>query len=557
MKGLFFNSLPDDTNPTGYDRPFNADDISDFLSVCWDTGVCKTDSVNGVPQGLKVLAIGGMTVSVNVGRCAIKGKVGINIAADTFTVSENGTNANRYDYIVARYDNNVSARTISLQLITGDSTIPTVDDLAQNSARVNQHDLMLAYITVAPSVTEITQSNITDTRGNKELCPWFTPVKGYEEYYDAIVETHESTVTLAEISKTVVTDLPSKLYNERYSIIEVYTNGIREAENAYTASVNAGYIVITFAAAKAVGSKITVSLGSFIDGEGMGTALAQYTQLLADVADLKTGREYDYICNGVNDNVKLSRIATEWLNGGTDYGSKIVRVYGNFGCSAAYGGAGTAANPYRWFEVGTGGVVNRRIIFDFSGCGEISLPIAANTYNTIFYGYNAHIIGANLYVNQTGVDTVVKCFSSTNGAIRAEDCRFLLYCYKDSMIANGGTFVRCFGFVANETNNSYCFSTYTGNLLRIDGGEYYAYTGDANNQSAVIGQSAANAVSILNGVNAPTLARAGFYQTNSLLQWVGGGELRCTDLISELPLIVVAAIAEIRGTIIKNKPNSL
>jgi hypothetical protein len=94
---------------------------------------------------------------------------------------------------------------------------------------------------------------------------------------------------------------------------------------------------------------------------------------------------------------------------------------------------------------------------------------------------------------------------------------------------------------------------FTDSLLRIEGGEYYAYTGASSAQSAVVGQSAADSVSILNAVNAPTLARSGFYQTNSVLQWAGGGILSCTDLVSALPLIVVAGISNIRGTIAKSK----
>jgi hypothetical protein len=61
----------------------------------------------------------------------------------------------------------------------------------------------------------------------------------------------------------------------------------------------------------------------------------------------------------------------------------------------------------------------------------------------------------------------------------------------------------------------------------------------------------------LNGVNAPTLARSGFYQTNSVLQWAGGGILSCTDLVSALPLITVAGISNIRGTIEKSKAGAM
>jgi hypothetical protein len=105
----------------------------------------------------------------------------------------------------------------------------------------------------------------------------------------------------------------------------------------------------------------------------------------------------------------------------------------------------------------------------------------------------------------------------------------------------------------NVTNNSYCFLPFSGSLLRIYGGEYYAYTGSSSSQSAIVGQSAANSITILHAVNAPSVGFDDYRQTNSLLQWEGGGELRCTDLVSKLPMIVVAGNAEIRGTIVLSK----
>ena len=240
MRALFFNALPDAESATGYDRNYNADDLSNFLSIVCDTGVVKTNTANTQPQGLKVVAASGMTINVNAGKAAIKGKGFINEAIESLTVTANGTASNRYDYVVIKYDNNVSVRDITIELRTGTSSIPTVASLTRN-AKV--YELMLAYITVAPSATSIAQTNITDTRGNADLCPWFTAVKGYDDYYDAIVQVHENTVTLSSITNTVITDLPSRLYNKRYSLIEVYTNGIKEPESAFTASVSGGYKV--------------------------------------------------------------------------------------------------------------------------------------------------------------------------------------------------------------------------------------------------------------------------------------------------------------------------
>lgn len=548
-KALFFNAIRNASSSTGYDRNYNADDLSDWLSMVCENGVVKTNTVNNEPRGLKVVAANGMTVGVNAGKAAIKGKAFINETLEQFTITANGTAANRYDYIVVKFDNTVSVRDIKLELRTGTSSIPSVQNLTRSD---KIYELMLAYIAVAPSVTSITQANITDTRGNAELCPWFTAVKGYEEYYDAIVETHESTVTLTSITNTVVTDLPSSLYNAKYSLIEVYTNGIKEPKTAFTASVSGGYVVITFTAQKAVGTKITAILNNFIDGEGMATALAQYTQLVKDVADLKGSGEFNYICNGVNDNILISNLVRSFYSV-NDYKSLKLNIIGNIGMSAAYSGTGTSANPYAWFDFTKQVDTNRVATVDFTNADAINPVIAAGTVNYIFRAEEIKVIGANVIASNINTNTTVKVFSSSSGRIYAESCRFWLTCYTASVIAHTGTFVNCRASVTNATSNSYCFLTSSAALLRLYGGEYYAYTGDTSALSAVVGQSGADAVSILYGVNAPTSTRSNYYQTNSIYQATGGGIINCTDLISALPLTVRDGISNIRGTIAKSK----
>lgn len=550
-KSLFYNALPDPQSVTGYDRNYNADDISDFYRFSFSTGVVKSNSINNEPTGLKVVAQSGMTINVNAGYACINGKPYINDALKAFTITANGTSANRYDYIVLRYDNNMSARNTYLALVTGNGSIPTESRLTRTN---KVYELMLGYITVAPSATSITQANIKDTRSNSNLCGWFTAVKGTSDYYDAIVQTHEFNKTLDSASTTVITDLPSKLYNNKYSLIEVYTNGLKEPQTAYTVSVNAGYIVITFTTLKAVGAKITVNLDNFIDGEGLNTALEQYNNLLQEVADLKTGAEFNYICNGSNDNVLISNIVKAFYSV-NDYKSLKLNVIGNIGMSAAATGDGGTSNPYNWFDFTKQVATERVITVDFSNCNAINPTIEDGKSNYIFRGEVMNIIGANVIATNITSNTSVKVFGSTAGRIYAENCRFWLTCYYNSTIANTGTFKNCRGSVTNVVNNSYCFLTSSSALLRLYGGEYYAYAGDNNVLSAVVAQSGADAVSILYGVNAPTVARSNYYQTNSIYQAVGGGIINCTDLISELPLLVREGISNIRGTIAKSKPN--
>lgn len=558
-KSLFFNALPNSSYETGYDRNYNADDISNWLAVVWDTGVVK--------GGLAVEAATGMNVNLNVGRAAINGKAYINNALKTFTISANGGSASRYDYIVIRFNNTIGVRAITSELVTGSNNIPTTADLTRNESI---YELMLCYIEVPANTSSIVQANITDTRGYDNsvnesgdpvygslanACPWFTAVKGYDDYYDAIVQAFESVVTLQSSSALVVTNLPASLYNDKYSIVEVYTNGIKENENAYTVGTNSEYITITFNLAKNSGAKITVDLGNFIDGEGLSTAIAGYNQFVEDVAELQQANEYNYYCNGLTDNVQISNLVNTFINGGSDYKSLKLNIIGNFGYTAMAAGSGTSTSPYRFFNFSSG---NRKVILDFGNCSKLAVSVSgayANIFN--FTSGNFTINNLNLLVND-GVTptsgTVVRVFNATSANIVCNDARIWVTGYQDSVIGYTGTFNNCRGIVNNLTNNSYCFLTAGAGLLKLNGGVYYAYCGASNLISAVVAQSAANAISILTSVVAPTQAKTGFYQTNAIYQINSNGNyVNCRELVSTLARTVVSGYSTVAGTISVNK----
>jgi hypothetical protein len=565
-KSLFFNALPDSDFETGYDRNYNADDISDWFSIVCDTGVLK--------GGLQVTAGTGLNVNVSVGKATIKGKGYVNNSIASLSLAAAPTGANpRYDMIILRMDNTQtkSARRIYLMAVTGTSSIPSVSDLTRNDSI---YDLLLGYVVVQPNATSISQ--IVDTRGwgnNKNdqdqyvdetgnpipvqalgnCCPYFTAVKGYDDYYDAIIQQFESDVTLASSSTTAVTDLPTNFYNDKYSIVDVYVNGLREEEDNYTLNTNSSYITITFDSTKNAGAVINVILKNFIDGEGLSTAINEYNQWVEDVATLKEANSYTYVCNGLTDNQQITNIVNQFINGGTDYSSLELKIVGTFGCNngtqypVSVGGSGTSDSPYRLFNFVTG---NRKVILDFSNCSNINLTISG-VYMNIFSltpTTNLKVKGLNLVANGTTSGTSIKVFSNS---VVCEDSRFWINGYTATYIAPSGTFTNCRGSVSNASGNSYCFLNT--NMLTINGGEYLAYTGSSSSRSAVVGQSAANSVSILYGVNAPTVARSSYYQTNALYQTGSGNYMNCTDLVSELPLYVVQGLSNIRGTITLSK----
>lgn len=580
-KSLFYNALADASSPTGYDRNYNADDISDWLDVVMSTGVIKSNT------GLKVTPAGGLSVSVDVGKAVINGKPYRNDAAKVFTIDTAPTGSgSRIDFIVLRFDRNASVRNTYLAYKKGTGTAAPAlirTDLI--------YELALAKITVAPYATEISAAAVADLRGDTETvvttttgqsrgyCPYMTAAKGYDDYYDAIVLEYKDAVTMATGGATLTFNIPQYGWTG-VDIVTVYTNGIRERESAYTISGN----VVTFAAAKAAGTVVEVVVHKFIDGEGLGTVLEQYKELQALVLTLSNTDKYKYICNGVNDNIALSQIAQAFHAGTYDaatitqaaadflekWGGAAglaalasdafikIDVFGTFKASAPYAGAGTSTNGYQWLALGRATDATKRLVFDFSAVEKMVFPCTSGARHILFYGRDVHVIGANVYASNTAAGTIIRAFDTSIGRITAERCKFDITAYQDSYISTLGTFTNCRGSVANMINNCYCFQTATAGILRINGGDYFAYTAATSGvQCAVVGQSGADSVSLLYGMNAPTVERSGFTQISSVIQFAGGGVLSCTDLVSALPLVVVAGISNIRGTIVKSKPISI
>lgn len=537
QKSLFFNALPDESSETGYDRNYNADDISDWFSIVCTTGVLK--------GGLQISVGPGLSINVSTGKATIKGKGYVNNATVNLSVGTAPTGANPYYVPIKLQMNNeqvASGRFIELVVGSPLTTVPTISNLTQND---EIYELMLGYAVIQPNATIVSQ--VVDTRG-QEVCPYFTAVKGYDDYYDAIVQQFQYVNTMATTGVSFVTNLPSNLYNNKYSIVEVYVNGLREDYENYSVNTSNGFIGITFTSAKNAGAEIFVVLNNFIDGEGLNTALQEYTQWVQDVATLKAANSYTYVCNGLTDNQEITNLVNTFIDGGTDYSSLNLKIVGTFGCyngtqyPVPVGGSGTSVSPYRMFDFHAG---NRKVILDFTNCSQISITISG-VVATIFYCASKNFIfkGLNMVLGGSSSGTQVNVF---NQGITCEDSRFWLNAYSNSNIAPSGTFTNCRASVSNAAGNSYCFLNT--DLLRLNGGEYLAYTGTSSSRSAIVGQSAANAVSILYGVNAPTVARSGYYQVNALYQVGSNNYINCTDLISALPLYVTTGYSNIRGTI--------
>ena len=530
QKSGFFNSFK---NGTVYAPKYNANDFSDNLAAIISTGVRRSGD-----NDLYVQAAGGMALTVGVGRAWIKGRWYFNDSQYTgFVVPTAPTgDRGRVDRVILRLTINGATQNITLAYLTGTAALtPTAPALTRDET---VYEIALADISVNPNATQITQSDIYDRRPHNEVCGWVTSPVGYDDYFanfDTEFETwfedkkdtlssvtlfkryHQRITTEAETS--TVTFNIAQYDPSGVDIIDVYVNGILEVQDSdYTLSGS----VITFENPKIAGTEIDVYVYKSIDGTGLGSVSDEVAELQQEMSTIKNIGEYIYICNGYDDNVKISELAEAFFANSTIAADAqlTLNIYGTMGINAPYSGTGASTSRYRWFSVGASAASNRRITLDFLNASAINMTGTGENHYICFYGGNLTIKNAVIVARQRGSATAgsVQVFVNNNGeAVKAENCKFDVSAYLDSYIAGKGTFTDCMGSVTNSRSNSYCFCLNSG-LLRVNGGTYAGYTGLSDKYSGVFGEVSAKtgtASLVAMAVNCPTKAKASHYQTNA------------------------------------------
>lgn len=156
----FFNSVEGD-------RKYNAEQLSNFFGCVISSGVLPNPSTN-----LQVKAKTGMTVSVEPGRGFIDTHWVYNDADLDLTLDTADSILNRYDAIIMKLDLSMAGREIRFEVKKGTpATSPTKPKMERTAA---YKEYCLAYVYVGRAVTQVTQSNITDTRADNTVCGWVT-----------------------------------------------------------------------------------------------------------------------------------------------------------------------------------------------------------------------------------------------------------------------------------------------------------------------------------------------------------------------------------------------
>lgn len=555
QKSGFFNALY--TNGA-YDRTYNANDYCDNLAVVISNGVLR-----GVGDDLKVTA-NGMVVTVGVGRAWINGHYYYNDTAYSFAAVSAPAGGTRYDRVFLRLDKSLNVRSVSLVYQQGTaSNSPTKPAPVREG---NIYDIVLADIYVGTNATSVA---VTDTRGNADLCGWVYSTSGdnsffasldaaFDEWFANKKDTLASVTlfkrynwrnVLTSATKTVVFNIPQ--YDSETCFIEVFVNGIVVTEGVdYTAAAS----VLTFGGTLTAGTEVEVKCYKSIDGTGILSVSDEITALQNEMAALHTTGDYEYICNGINDNIRLSEIAQAWLNGGADNEVKKINVYGKFGASAPYAGSGTEAAGYQWLALGQKERTTRKVVFDFTSAGEMIFKCSANTKNIIFYGADVHVIGAHVQASASGANTNIIMFSGRAGEITVEKCSLSIATTGTATIAESGTFRDCKTWIYSTTNSAATFAPVSASRpVIVFGGSHYAYCADPSNYHASVFYTAAaatNAVIMAYGVNLPTVALDSFYQTNAAR--INAGKVYISGITTTLAISSNAYI-ETRGHISINK----
>lgn len=532
-RGGFYNNK----NTSGFDdRTYSAVDIRKPYDTVFSDGI-KPEADGTTGNMLKVSRFGTMGVSVAAGHAKVGGAWFENTSAYNITL-DTASSTDRYDCIIIRNDDSEAVRDAQIY-IKSLSRVPTVADLTRAG---EIYELCIAYVRVRAFATSISDADIIDTRDDGSLCNVMSGVGAM------VVRTFRNTVYSERNGQTGVTIGIPQYNKARDTLIvavegRVFTEGVN-----YTIPSNT-YIELTLGL-PVIGTRVDFQVLKNVNASGAETVVQEVAELRNEMTANNRILEHHYYCNGATDNIYISNLVTEFQSGYTDNGSMRLVIHGTFGATSQRGGEGTADNPYYWFRAAQGSASSRKVTLDFTDCKQIAINCEAGTHNIIFFGMDCRIIGANVVA--TGGASIFMFSTAGGTSVYAENCRFWITCDSGGYIARSGTFKNCRASVTNSGLHSYCFVPISASLLRIDGGEYYAYTASADHFSAIVGAtSGENAVAILYAVNAPTVARSGYRQTHAIYQTTG--MISCTDLISTLPLNVISGQSNIRGTLAFNK----
>ena len=533
--GFYNNKVVNGQN----DRVYTAEDVRKPYDTVFTDGIMpEADGTAG--NTLKVTAAGGMAISVSAGNAKLGGAWFENSAAYQITLDTAGS-TDRYDCVIIQNDDNENVRAPKIY-IKSLSRVPVLADLTRAE---NVYEVCVAYVKVSAFTESISDGNITDTREDGSLCNIMSGVGA------TVVQTFHNTYFSETAGQTVI-PIGIPQYNRSRDALTVIVNGRVFADGTqYTINDNSQ---ITLAIGlPVVGTRIDFEVAKNVNAAGAETVVQEVVALRQEMTAANKILEHHYYCGGVNDNVRISQIVEAFLSGGTTFDSMRLVVHGHFVATSPVTGTGTSTNPYIWIRAGQGTASNRRCVLDFTDCDQISINCESGTYNTIFFGLHVDIVGAN--VAAIGGAQITMFSVVAQSFANAENCRFWITS-QAGYIARGGDFRNCRVSLTTDTDNACAFNVMKGGLLRLYGGEYYAYAPSGKFSAVVyVNAEQTGAVALTYGICCPTVGRNPYVQTFAVNCLTNDACCSFTDTITTLD--IEAAGQNVRGTIARSIAGTL
>ena len=155
-------------NSENGDRKYNAEQMSAIFDGIIADGVFTT-----IGDHMAVTAGRGMQVLVGTGKAWFDHTWNVNDAAYPLTIAASDVTLSRIDAIVLETNHSDSVRLNKLRVVQGTVAPSPVKPTLTNSEKVHQHPL--AWVTVAPGVTQIAASAIENAVGTS-ACPFVTGI---------------------------------------------------------------------------------------------------------------------------------------------------------------------------------------------------------------------------------------------------------------------------------------------------------------------------------------------------------------------------------------------
>jgi hypothetical protein len=414
----------------GDPRTYGASDLSFWYKLFFSNGVYPTPS-----DSLQVFSVENMTTKVSPGVAIIDGKWLQNDADYIIDLAVGDITYARKDLIVVQLNN--TARTMKILVKQGTpSNAPEIPELIRTDF---VYEIALAEITVPKQAQSISQAEIKDVRQDNDLCGlvvpclgelntstlwvqyetawnnWFKSIKDDTKAKASLVRSYTKNVTAVQGQDRFNIDISG--YNHDLDVLQVFANGLIKVENKdYVVEGN----LVVFNGTFNEGDIITfVVMKSIATDEETETVV---NDVIAIQNNTKWNNEHIYYCNGVNDNIKLSELAQDFLTGKGDYSALAsdailnINVVGQIGVSGYHSGTGTASNPFNIFTLGKfsdgsnfdSTASFRQIRYNFKDCSKIVSNSSTGAYMRLFGGDQVFVEGAQADISHGAYMSVLK-----------------------------------------------------------------------------------------------------------------------------------------------------